>query len=95
MSVETEQTTPSPYERKAKYIKSYLANKYDTDEAFRTKYNKQRATNQFIKYNADAEYRNKVLERQRNAYQAKKAINEANKRNQTLIPSQADEAGLP
>jgi hypothetical protein len=93
MSVETEQTTPSPYERKAKYIKSYLANKYDTDEAFRTKYNKQRATNQFIKYNADAEYRNKVLERQRNAYQAKKAINEANKR--LITPSQADEAELP
>lgn len=89
MSVETEQTTlmlPTPYERKAKYIKSYLANKYDTDEAFRTKYNKQRATNQFIKYNADAEYRTKVLERQRNAYQAKKAINEANKHNQTLTP---------
>jgi hypothetical protein len=95
MSVETEQTTPSPYERKAKYIKSYLANKYDTDEAFRTKYNKQRATNQFIKYNADAEYRNKVLERQRNAYQAKKAINEANKRSQMIMPSQADEEGLP
>lgn len=65
--------TPTPYERKAKYIKSYLANKYDTDEAFRTKYNKQRTQNQFIKYNTDAEYRNKILERQRNAYQTKKA----------------------
>jgi hypothetical protein len=78
MSVKTEQieqppAPPTPYERKAKYIKSYLANKYDTDEAFRTKYNKQRTANQFIKYNTDAEYRNKILEKQRNAYQLKKA----------------------
>jgi hypothetical protein len=77
MSVETEQINPTPhptpYERKAKYIKSYLANKYDTDEAFRTKYNKQRTANQFIKYNTDPEYRNKILERQRDAYQTKKA----------------------
>jgi hypothetical protein len=68
---------PTQYERKAKYIKSYLANKYDTDEAFRTKTARQRATNQFIKYNADPEYRTKILEKQRNAYQANKAKKKA------------------
>ena len=59
------------YETKAKYIKKYLTNRYENDEDFKESINKTRALNNFIKYNTDEAYRNKILERRRAEYRRK------------------------
>jgi hypothetical protein len=67
----------SSYERKAKYIKKYLAKKYNTDEDYKNAVNCRRVANQFIKYNTDEEYRNKILEKRRIDYMRKKEMKQA------------------
>jgi hypothetical protein len=59
------------YETKSKYIKKYLSNRYDTDEDFKASVNKTRARNNYIRYNTDEEYRNKLLERRKAEYRRK------------------------
>lgn len=62
------------YEVKAKYIKKYLNNRYENDEDFKASINKTRTLNNFIKYNTDEEYRNKILERRKAEYRRKVEI---------------------
>jgi hypothetical protein len=59
---EEENTTrkPTQYEKQAKYIKAYLANRYETDAGYKEKINKQRAINMKIQYNTDPEYRERI-----------------------------------
>jgi hypothetical protein len=66
--------TKTAYEVKAKYIKKYLSNRYENDEDFKTSINKTRTLNNFIKYNTDEEYRNKLLERRKAEYRRKVEI---------------------
>jgi hypothetical protein len=70
----------SSYEKNAKHIKKYLANKYNTDEDYKSAVNYRSAVNcrnQFIKYNTDEAYRNKILEKRRIDYIRKKEMKQA------------------
>ena len=60
------------YEKKAKFIKAYLARRYNTDAEWRNMVNKQRAVNQSLKYNSDPVYREKILQRRRELKQIKR-----------------------
>jgi len=79
--VTSKKTNLTAYERKAKSLKKYLNNRYDTDEEFRNKINERRRKAQQLRYATDVDYREAVLLKAKLKREAQKIIKEQNKLN--------------
>jgi hypothetical protein len=77
--VTSKKTNLTAYERKAKSLKKYLNNRYDTDEEFRNKINERRRKAQQLRYATDVDYREAVLLKAKLKREAQKIIKEQNK----------------
>jgi hypothetical protein len=74
--METAEKPKRSYETQKENIKKYLKNRYENDEDYRKKVNKNKSEKSKILYNTDEEYRRKHLEKMKEYNLRKKKENQ-------------------